>query len=60
VNVKTAEIYARIRLQLKRKGKPIPENDIWIAAICVEHDVPLATSDGHFLEIDALKVVARQ
>ena len=44
----TAEQYARIRLELKRQGTPIPENDIWIAAICVERNIPLATSDGHF------------
>ena len=59
VNLTTAEIYARIRLQLKQKGKPIPENDVWIAALCIERDVPLATSDGHFLEVDGLKVVER-
>src|SRR6266567_3555462 len=30
---KTAEFYSDIRLQLKRCGKPIPENDVWIAAV---------------------------
>jgi tRNA(fMet)-specific endonuclease VapC len=30
----TAAVYARLRLQLKEKGKPIPENDLWIAALC--------------------------
>lgn len=59
VKVSTAEIYARIRLQLKQQGKPIPENDVWIAAICIEHDLPLATSDEHFLEVDGLKVIKR-
>jgi len=33
----TAAVYARIRLGLKEKGKPIPEDDVWIAALCVEH-----------------------
>lgn len=55
----TADVYARIRLQLKQKGKPIPENDVWIAAICVEHIMPLATADDHFTEVDGLNVVKR-
>ncbi len=59
VTATTAEFYAHIRLQLKRKGKPIPENDLWIAALCVEHGVPLATSDAHFLEIEGLQVIMR-
>ena len=54
VTVATAEVYARLRLALKQKGKPIPENDLWIAAICVEHHVPLAASDAHFDAIDDL------
>jgi len=56
ITEETARIYARLRWQLKRKGKPIPENDLWIAALCLEHDITLATSDRHFLEIEGLKV----
>ena len=55
VTVATAEVYARLRLNLKQKGKPIPENDLWIAALCVEHQVLLAASDAHFDAVDALK-----
>lgn len=55
----TAEVYARIRLQLKQKGKPIPENDVWIVAICMEHSMLLATADDHFTEVDGLTVVKR-
>ena len=36
ITAATAAIYARLRLALKEKGKPIPENDLWIAALCVE------------------------
>ena len=50
----TAAVYARLRLGLKEKGKPIPENDLWIAALCVEHEVKLAAVDGHFDGIDEL------
>lgn len=50
----TAVIYARTRLVLKRKGRPIPMNDIWIATQCVEHGWILATDDTDFDEIDGL------
>lgn len=55
----TASVYAQIRMQLKQKGKPIPENDLWIAALCVEHRVLLATADAHFSEVDGLTVEKR-
>ena len=57
ITATTAAVYARLRLALKEKGKPIPENDLWIAALCVEHQVPLVTLDGHF---DAVEELARQ
>src|SRR5262245_18587238 len=41
----TAAYYSRTRHALKLKGRPIPENDIWIAAQCLEHDWILATHD---------------
>lgn len=53
----TADHYSVIRLELKQKGRPIPENDIWIAAICIEQNLPLATGDVHFDNIDDLKIV---
>jgi len=53
----TARTYSTLRLDLKRKGKPIPENDLWIAAVCVEHDIPLATTDGHFREVSSLRIL---
>ena len=56
IHSKTAMTYAQIRLQLKEKGKPIPENDIWIAALCRSKSLPLATEDAHFLEVDDLIV----
>lgn len=54
----TANTYARIRLALKKKGKPIPENDLWIAATCIEHKLPLMSSDGHFEYIDLLNLMS--
>ena len=55
ITVATAKVYAELRLTLKQKGKPIPENDLWIAALCVEHQVALAALDAHFDAIDDLK-----
>ena len=48
----TASLYAQTRLTLKRKGRPIPENDIWIAAQCLEHGWRSATNDEHFNYVD--------
>ena len=54
VRLSTTEVYARVRLALKKKGRPIPENDMWIAALCVEHALPFATYDEHFDEVEGL------
>lgn len=40
--------------KLKNKGKPIPANDIWIAASALQHGLALATYDKHFKYIDSL------
>jgi tRNA(fMet)-specific endonuclease VapC len=48
VNEPTTHYYAQITLELKRKGKPIPTNDIWIAALCRQHSLPLLSQDRHF------------
>ncbi len=53
-----AEHYAEIRLALKQKGSPIPENDMWIAAICRANDVPLLTLDKHFGYVPGLALMA--
>ena len=51
--------YAELKYQLKKKGKLIPENDIWIAAQGMETRVMLVTYDSHFLEVSGLKVWER-
>ena len=50
----TAEQYARLFVQLKRAGTPIPDNDLWIAALAMEHDLVLITRDHHFQHIPQL------
>ncbi|NOT01660.1 MAG: type II toxin-antitoxin system VapC family toxin [Phycisphaerales bacterium] len=58
-NLVTAEVCARIRFRLKQSGRPIPEHDVWIAALCIQHGLPLATSDEHFVLVEGLEVVKR-
>ena len=53
----TAEHYSNIFLQLKKSGKPIPTNDIWIAASDMENGIPLATFDKIFTNIQRLVLV---
>ena len=50
----TADRYARIAAALRAKGRPIPTNDIWIAAHAMETGTDLISSDGHFKHIDGL------
>jgi tRNA(fMet)-specific endonuclease VapC len=54
IDENTATLYGSIKAALRKKGKPIPENDIWIAAIVQQHDLILITRDKHFSEIDNL------
>ena len=50
----TAEHYARLFVQLKRAGTPVPDNDLWIAALALEHELLLITRDRHFQHIPQL------
>ena len=50
----TAEHYARVFVQLKRAGTPVPDNDLWIAALALQHDLLLITRDKHFKSIPQL------
>jgi len=57
VDENVAEIYSGVRLKLKQSGRPMPENDIWIAAICLEHNLALLSRDKHFSFIDGLNII---
>lgn len=50
----TAQQYGQIKNNLRVKGRPVPENDIWIGAIAMQHNLALATRDDHFKEIEGL------
>jgi tRNA(fMet)-specific endonuclease VapC len=55
-NTITADFYGQIKHQLKVKGRPIPENDIWIAAVAMQHGLSLVSRDAHFNEVDNLRL----
>jgi tRNA(fMet)-specific endonuclease VapC len=55
-DTETAQQYGDIKNKLRAKGRPIPENDIWIAAIAMQYQLPLVARDGHFHEVDGLRV----
>ena len=50
----TAKQYGNIKHQLKQTGKPIPENDIWIAALAMQYELELVSRDKHFYSIEGL------
>ncbi len=58
-DAETARHYGRIKQSLRRRGRPIPENDLWIAATAVQHELVLVTRDEHFHEVEALTTERR-
>lgn len=52
----TAERYARIYAHLRSAGRPVPTNDLWIAASAMEHGAELLTTDRHFLDVPQIVV----
>ena len=55
-DLEIAKSYGKIKASLKEKGKPIPENDIWIAATCHAADLILITADSDFDFVDQISV----
>jgi tRNA(fMet)-specific endonuclease VapC len=54
----TAQHYGRLKNDLRIKGRPIPENDIWIAAVAEQHGLTVVSRDDHFVEVpDVARVV---
>jgi tRNA(fMet)-specific endonuclease VapC len=48
VDERTTVSYSAVRTELKKAGTPIPSNDVWIAALCRQHSLPLLSRDRHF------------
>jgi tRNA(fMet)-specific endonuclease VapC len=57
IDAGTSEIFATIKIMLLQKGKPIPENDIWIAASAMQHALTVFTNDKHFELIEGLMLL---
>ena len=55
IDERTTVPYAAIRSELKRAGTPIPSNDVWIAALCRQHSLPLLTRDRHFDAVPGIR-----
>ncbi len=52
----TARHYGQIKHRLRRKGRPLPDNDHWIAALAQQHGLTIVSRDRHFQEVNNLKV----
>ena len=52
----TTKIYGRVKAAVWKRGQPISENDIWIAATTIQYDLPIYTFDKHFKNVDGLQL----
>lgn len=57
ITQETSRHYANLVLELRKIGKPIPANDLWIAALCLQHGLPLLSRDRHFDFVPSLRRV---
>jgi tRNA(fMet)-specific endonuclease VapC len=55
-DTETARLYGNVKNSLRKKGRPIPENDIRIAAAAFQHDLVPVSRDEHFEEVEGLKL----
>jgi predicted nucleic acid-binding protein len=54
---KTPQHYADVFVALRKRGTPIPTNDMWIAALARQHRLPLLSFDAHFAAVDGLTLL---
>lgn len=54
IDLGTTERYAEARNELRRAGTPIPENDVWIAALARQHELPVVSRDEHFDQVSGV------
>ena len=57
IDLPITKVYGEIKTQLKSSGLTIPENDLWIAATAMHHQLTLITFDNHFSNINGLQVI---
>ena len=58
ITEQTTHHYAAINGELRQAGKPIPTNDLWIAALCRQHGLPLLSHDRHFDVVSGIQRLA--
>lgn len=58
VTPETTKGYASVRERLRQRGTPLPENDVWIAALCLEQGLPLVSQDRHFENVEGLRALS--
>jgi tRNA(fMet)-specific endonuclease VapC len=56
-DAETARWYGEVKNKLRLKGRPLPENDVWIAALALQHTLILVTRDAHFQEVEDLQIL---
>lgn len=57
-DVETTFHYANLREDLRRRGRPIPENDVWVAALSTQFALPIVSRDSHFDEVSGVERLA--
>lgn len=57
IDSETSEFYAKIYNELRIAGNPIPTNDMWIAALALQHGIKLLTNDRHFTKVAGLFLI---
>lgn len=57
IDEETAKLFGEISTELSRTGRPVQQNDIWIAALCKQHGYALATNDKVFASIIGLEII---
>jgi tRNA(fMet)-specific endonuclease VapC len=54
IDLDTTFHYASVRNELRQKGRPIPENDLWIAALAIQYGLRIVSRDLHFDEVEGI------
>ncbi len=57
INAQTSEAYADVYRNLRNNGTPIPTNDMWIAAMSIQLELPVFSFDAHFEKVEGLRIV---
>ena len=57
VDADTAEAYGQLKAALKAKGRIMPENDLWIAALARHYGLTLVSRDKHFYDVEGFSLV---